>query len=120
MTPDPDLTEDERTELSVHSPNLMCLLEREPTEHVAVTRANARAEVASLLREIRRLGDSMRRSGKTTLEFSRPELLILHDELGDVPARLIKPKLMSFYRRLGSLVGIDWPEEDVRKNRKRK
>jgi len=115
-----DLSADERIELSVHSPNLMCVLEREPPKNVEETRAAAREEVAVLMRELRQFHDDARRRGKLTIEFSRPEILVLYEEIGGVPARLVKPKLMSFYRRLGNLVGIDWLEEDPEKKRKRR
>lgn len=103
-----DLTEDERTELSVHSPNLMCLLEREPPKNVEETRAAAREEVAGLLHEIARLSERLRGNGKLSVEFSLPEIKALYEDIGDIPQRLIKPKLMQFYRRLDSFVGMNW------------
>jgi hypothetical protein len=113
-----DLSADERIELSVHSPNLLLLLEREPP--VEETRKRAREEVANLLREAQRLRTALRGNGKLSVDLSHAEVKQLHDELGDVPARLVKPKLMSFYRRLGNLVGIDWLEEDTEKKRRRR
>jgi hypothetical protein len=50
-----DLTEQELCELSTFTPNLACVIEREPPKNVEETRRAARQELACILREMKRL-----------------------------------------------------------------
>lgn len=119
-----DLTHEERFDLAFHSPNLLCVLEREPPAAVEETRLRAREEAAHLLRELWRLRPiSVRTSAKDrhrlTLELSRVEATRLFEEIGDLSKTCAGPRLRMLYGQLESWLGL-WDEDDYDKRRRRR
>lgn len=94
------------------APSLMVILETNPPQA-----ERAREELGELVRELGRL----KGGGKLTIELSRVEAKVLHDEIGDIPKTLVKPKLLELFKRLDNFVGIDWVNDDgTERKRKRK
>jgi hypothetical protein len=119
-----DLSADERIELSFSSPNLLCVLEREPPAEVEETRLRAREEAAHLLRELWRLRPiSVRTSAKDrhrlTLELSRVEATRLFEEIGDLLKPYTGPRLRMLYTQLESWLGL-WDEDNYDRKRRRR